>query len=170
MRIDEPLCSFWEICRSFICRHHYRRSPSRQRRVFPAADTASASTFIVPSEGGTGSPEAPTAATAVPQGASCPSSTSRGADSATTTDPAASSPSAPHDPASPTSLPPSGPIPNGTRRRTGSAAGTALPSGPVGPRVHRRRVLRPRRASQGCHRLWPSLRPLLLIARLPLLQ
>ena len=137
---------------------------------FPAADTASSSIIIVPSEGGTGSPEAPTAATAVPQGASCPSSTSRGADSAVTTDPAASSPSAPHDPASPTALPPSGPISNGTRRRTAAAAGTDLPSGPAGPLVRRRRVLRPRRTSQGRDRLWPSLRPLLLIARLPLLQ
>ena len=57
---------------------------------FPAADTAVASFFAAPSVGGTGSAEAPAAATAVAQHAPSPTSTSQGADSAVITDPAAS--------------------------------------------------------------------------------
>ena len=73
------------------------RCPGRGA-FFPAADTAFASVFPVPFEGGTGSAGAPAAATAVAQHAPSLTSTPQGADSAAITDPAASASSSPGDP------------------------------------------------------------------------
>ena len=77
---------------------------------FPAPDTAFASFFAMPSEGGTSSAEAPATATAVAQHAPSPTNTSQGADSAAMIDPVASAPSLPGHPAPPIALPPSGRI------------------------------------------------------------
>ena len=114
------------------------RRPGRGA-IFPAANTAFALIFAVPSEGGAGSAGAPAAATAVAQHAPSPTSTSQGADSAAITDPAASAPLPPGDPAPPTALPSSGRISTRTRLRTAAATGTAPPvvdydSGPGGAR------------------------------------
>ena len=113
----------------------------------PAADTAFASVFAVLPGGGTGSAEAPAAATSVAQHAPPTSSTPQGADSAEITDPAASAPSPQGDPAPPTALPPSGRISTRTRRRTAAAAGAEPPAadygfGPaVAPRPSARRTI-----------------------------
>ena len=63
--------------------------------ILPAADADFSSVFAGPSEGGTGSAEAPAAATAVTQHAPSPRSTSHGVDSAAITDPAAFAPRRP---------------------------------------------------------------------------
>ena len=115
----------------------------------PAAGTAFAPFFSVPSEGGTGAVEAPAAATAVTRHAPSPSSTSQRADSDAITDPTASALSPPGDPAPPTALPPSGRISTPTRRRTATAAGAEPPAvdhgfGPGGaPRPSARRANTP---------------------------
>ena len=111
-------------------------------------DTAFASVFAVPYEGGTDSAEALAAATAVVQHVSL-----HGADPATITNPPASAPSPPGDPVplTVTVLPPSGRISTRSRRRTAAAAGTAPPAvdsvfGPGGgPRPSARRANTPRR-------------------------
>ena len=138
---------------------------------FSAADTAFASVFAVPSGGGTGSAEAPAAATSVAQHALPTSSISQGADFAEITDPAASASSPQGYPAPPTALPSSGRISTWARRRTAAAAGAEPPAadygfGPAGPLVHPLDILSPRRVSHGRNRLWPSLRPPLLPLRL----
>ena len=65
---------------------------SGRGEMFPAAGTVFASVFTVPSEGGTGSEEAPAAATSVARHAPSSSSTSQRADSTAITDPAAFAP------------------------------------------------------------------------------
>ena len=131
------------------------RRPGRGA-IFPAADTAFASVFAVPSEGSTGSAEAPAAATAVTQHAPSPRSTSHGVDSAAITDPAAFAPRRLAARRLRLSLPPSGRIFTRTRRRTAAATGTAPPAvdygfglgGPPRPSARRAntppRVPRPR--------------------------
>ena len=116
---------------------------------FAPTDTAFASVFAVLSEGGTGSAEAPAAATCVAQHAPSTSSSSQGADSDAITDPAASVPSAHGDPTPPTVLPPSGRISPRTRRGTAAAGGAEPPAvdygvGPDGaPRPSFRRANTP---------------------------
>ena len=117
--------------------------------IFPAAETAFASVFAVPSEGGTGSPEDPATATAVAQRAPFPTSTLQG--DAAIIDPAASAPSPSGDPKPLTALPPSGRISTRTRRRPAASAGAAPPPvdygvGPGGaPRPSARRTNNPPR-------------------------
>ena len=119
--------------------------------IFPAADTAFASVFAVPSGGGTGLADAPATATSVAQHVPPTSSTSQGADSVEITDPAASAPSPQGDPAPPTALPPSGRISTRTRRRTAAATGAEPRAvdygfGPGGaPRPSVRRTINPPR-------------------------
>ena len=133
--------------------------------LFPAADTAFASVFAVPSGGGTGSAEAPAAATSVVQHVPPTSSTPQGADSAEITDPAASAPSPQGDPAPPTALPPSGRISTRTRRGTTASTGTEPPAvdygfGPGGaPRPSARRIITPPRI--------PRPRPPLAVVTVP---
>lgn len=83
--------------------------------ISPAAGTAFALVFAVPSEGGSGSAEAPAVATAVAQYASPLTSTSEGADVAAIADPATPTPSPPHNPDPLTVLPPLGCISSRTR-------------------------------------------------------
>ena len=75
-----------------------------REECFSAADTAFASVFAVPSEGGTGSAEGPAAATSFARHAPPSSNISQGANPAAITDPAASAPSPRGDPALPLSL------------------------------------------------------------------
>ena len=107
------------MCNS--CRRH-RLSPSEPWRFFPAADTAFAPVFAVPSECGTGPAEAPAAATTVAQHAPSPLRTSQGADPAAIIDSTASTPSPPGHPAPRTALPPSSRISTRTRRITATVA------------------------------------------------
>ena len=93
--------------------------------IRPAADTAFASVLATPSDGGTGTTEAPPAVTAAAQHAPSPTSTSQGADSAAITDPAASASSPPGNSAPLTALPPPDSVSNRTRRRTAADNGTA---------------------------------------------
>ena len=138
--------------------------------ISPAADTAFSSVFAVPSEGGTGSAEAPAAVASAAQHAPSPSSAPQGAEFAAITDPAAFAPSPHGDPAPPTTLPPSGRISTRTRQRTTAAAGAKPPAaeygfGPGGAnRPSARRTTTPPRVRD---RLWPSLRPSLLLPCLP---
>ena len=93
MRIDD----LSHPCRRFVARASATvttvdRRPGRGA-FFPAVDTAFASVFAVPSEGGTGSAVARTAATVVAQHAS-----SQGADYAAINDPASSALSPPGHP------------------------------------------------------------------------
>ena len=110
------------------CRRHYRRSPSRPWRIFSCRRHCFHFVFCRTLRGGTGSAEAPAAATSVAQHTPSTSSTSQGADSAKITDPAASAPSPQGYPAPPTALPPSGRISTRTRGRTSAAAGTEPPA------------------------------------------
>ena len=95
--------------------------------TFPAADSAFASVFAIPSEDGQDSAEVLAAATAVAQPAPFPTSTPQGADSVAIPDPTASAPPPPGIPTLPTTLPPSGRISTRTRRKTAVASG-ATPS------------------------------------------
>ena len=112
----------------------------------PAVDTAFASIFAVPSEGGTVSVEAPAATTAVAQHAPSPTNTRQRTHSSAITDPAASTASLPGDPAPPIALPPSGRTSTRTNQRTGVASSAAPPAvdydfGPDGaPRPSERRA------------------------------
>ena len=137
---------------------------------FPAADTAFASVFTVPSGGGTGSADAPAAAKSVTQHAPPTSSTSQGADSAEIADPAASAPSLQGDP--PTALPLRVAFPLGFAEEQSPPLAPShllliMASGPAGPLAHPLDVLSPRRESHGRDHLWPSLRPPLLSPRQP---
>ena len=133
----------------FIARHH-RRSLPRPWAGLPAADSDFASVFTVPTEVGTGSAEAPAAATAVAQPTPSRRPT-QGVDSVETTGPTASAPASPGSPAPPTVKPSSDRISTRTRRRTATAAGATPPAldygfGPGGaPRPSARRANTPSR-------------------------
>ena len=130
--------------------------------IFPAADTAFASVFAVPSEGGTGSAEAPAAATAVAQHAPFPRSTSQGVYSTAIAEPAACAHSPLGDLEPPTALRPSSRMSTRPRRRTVSITARRRllmikGSGLAGALVHPTGVVTSLRTSHGRDRLWPSL-------------
>ena len=102
------------------------RCPGRGR-AFPAADNDFASTFTVPTEVGTGSAEAPAAATAVAQRTPSRSPT-QGNVSVETTAPTASAPASRGSLATPTVKPSSDRISTRTRWRTPTSAGAAPPA------------------------------------------
>ena len=165
MRIDDPSAP----CGRFVARVTATVTTDDCRpgrgKLFPAADTAFALVFAIPSRGAAGSAEAPAAATSFAEHASPTSSTLPGADSAGITDPAASAPSPQGDPPTPTALPPSGRISARTRRRTAAASGAEPPAvdygfGPGGaPRPSTRRATTPPRV--------PRPRPPLAVATTP---
>ena len=89
------------------------RCPGR-RRVLPAADNAFVSVFAVPTEVGTGSAEAPAAATTVAQPIPFSGSSTQGTDSVVTGT-TVSTPVSPGSPVPPTAKPPSDRISTRTR-------------------------------------------------------
>ena len=127
------------------------RFVTRVTATVTTADTAFASVFAVPSEGGTGSAEGPAAATSFARHAPPSSNISQGANPAAITDPAASAPSPRGDPALPTALPLSGRISTRACQGTVTTAGTEPPAvgygfGPGGvPRPSVRRANTPPR-------------------------
>ena len=149
-----------------FCIRRHRRSPPRPRAGFACCRQRFASVFAVPTEAGTGSAEAPAAATAVAQQTPSRSPT-RGTDSVETTGPTASVPDSPGSPAPPTVKPSSDRISTRTRRRTATAAGTAPPAVDYGfgPGGAPRPSTAPRRESHGRGRFRPPPRPLLLPPR-----
>ena len=157
MRIDDistPSGSF--VARACASVGIVNRCPGRGRTL-SAADSDFASVFAVPTEVGTGSAEAPTAATTVAQPTPSRSST-QGTDSVDGTGPIAFTSASPGSTAPQTAKLSSDRISTRTRRRTATAPGIAPPAvdygfGPGGapPPSARRantppRVLRPRPA------------------------
>ena len=100
------------------------RRPGRGS-FLPAADATFPSVFVVPSEGGTGSAEAPAATLGTQHS---PSSTipSQGADVVSIANPAPFAPSPPRNLAPQTALPPSGHISTRKSRRTAAVTRIAL--------------------------------------------
>ena len=129
------------------------RCPGRGR-VLPATENAFASGFAVATEVGTGSAEAPAAATIVAHSAPFSRSSTKGTDSVVTTGPTLSAPVSPDSSAPPTAKLPSDRISNQTHRRTPTAAGNEPPAvdyifGPSGaPRPAVLRANTPRRVAR----------------------
>ena len=141
------------------------------RSNFPWRQQSYRLCIAAPVEDSTGSAEAPAAGTVVLHHA--PSTTSiLQLNSAAITDMAAYALSPPREPMPPTSSPPVDRILPRTRRRTSGATGTVPPptvdygSGPAGPLVCVHCVRTPGGKSHGRNRFRPSIRPLLLPARL----
>ena len=139
---------------------------------FPEADTAFASVFAVPSEGGTGSAEAPATAILSPSmllPRRAPHSASTPPRSLIWPRPSLRRLSTRHLrlPCCLRATPPLGAAEEQPLPLAPSHLLLIMASGPAGLLVHPLDVLTPRRESHGRDRLWPSLRPPPLPPRLP---